>query len=463
MARWSKVLNPQARLFWASVSGVPLSCWVEAFFRNLGWLLGEPLLIEDATLLRKSLDRGRILVLIPLGRAYPTKVRVMDGKDSFAVLISEEATPVDFDWLEKFLGLSQNTYPAVRNPFPKKKVNPEVARGQGGRCVPLSSYFKIALEKGKGIEGKQLALLNKAATWQTSERDIPNNGKVSGRRAKRIASVNCFKGWGGFRDRDRDPQVNRPIFKGESSNCIPYKPKIVGIVGCVLESQAQESEVRQGNGLLGVHSGLESTRSLTNALKGPSKGHSSVSSKAHDCSSCRVHMISIDSEVGVNKQNRDMETCHARIDTQLSEEGLIPISIEEVESDTIPSVDSLLKHPKNCSSRNRFLLFKSHNMKIINDKARSQAVLGKDIQMAVAGNEPWVLEEEIVKVIEKNVSLGFNFKSGQKADYDKSEWNLEEEITKVIETEVALGFDFKGLESDISKQIVMRELEDEQR
>ncbi|KAK1558726.1 hypothetical protein Q3G72_005875 [Acer saccharum] len=367
----------------------------------------------------------------------------MDGKDSFAVSISEEATPVDFDWLEKFLGLSQNTYPAVRNPFPKKKVNPEVARGQGGRCVPLSSYFKIALEKGKGIEGKQLALLNKAATWQTSERDIPNNGKVSGRRAKRIASVNCFK--------------------GESSNCIPYKPKIVGIVGCVLESQAQESEVRQGNGLLGVHSGLESTRSLTNALKGPSKGHSSVSSKAHDCSSCRVHMISIDSEVGVNKQNRDMETCHARIDTQLSEEGLIPISIEEVESDTIPSVDSLLKHPKNSSSRNRFLLFKSHNMKIINDKAKSQAVLGKDIQMTVAGNEPWVLEEEIVKVIEKNVSLGFNFKSGQKADYDKSEWNLEEEITKVIETEVALGFDFKGLESDISKQIVMRELEDEQR
>lgn len=101
-------------------------------------------------------------------------------------------------------------------------------------------------------------------------------------------------------------------------------------------------------------------------------------------------------------------------------------------------------------------------MKTRNDKARSQAVLVEDIHMAVRGNEPWVLEEEIVKVIEKGASLGFNFKSGQKVDYDKSAWNLEEEITKVIETRVALGFDFKGLESDISKQIAMRELEDEE-
>ena len=42
-------------------------------------------------------------------------------------------------------------------------------------------------------------------------------------------------------------------------------------------------------------------------------------------------------------------------------------------------------------------------------------------------------------------------------------WNLEEEIAKVIETGVALGFDFGGKEKTIKEELSRREKEDDDR
>ncbi|KAK1550995.1 hypothetical protein Q3G72_028387 [Acer saccharum] len=92
----------------------------------------------------------------------------------------------------------------------------------------------------------------------------------------------------------------------------------------------------------------------------------------------------------------------------------------------------------------------------------------------------WNLEEEIAKVIEKGVSLGYVFKSNEK-DRDKehivmqedhynsrsnqgesqeNSWNFDNEVAKVIKVGVALGFDFNGNEVEIGEKIANREKED---
>ncbi|KAI9186182.1 hypothetical protein LWI28_014499 [Acer negundo] len=45
----------------------------------------------------------------------------------------------------------------------------------------------------------------------------------------------------------------------------------------------------------------------------------------------------------------------------------------------------------------------------------------------------------------------------------KLSWNLEEEIAKVIETGVALGFNFNGKEKEIGGEVARREMEDEEK
>ncbi|KAK0598940.1 hypothetical protein LWI29_000927 [Acer saccharum] len=49
----------------------------------MGCAVGEPLMIEDETLFRKNLLRGRVLVLMPVGHQCPDYVKIVSGKSSF--------------------------------------------------------------------------------------------------------------------------------------------------------------------------------------------------------------------------------------------------------------------------------------------------------------------------------------------------------------------------------------------
>ncbi|KAK0602936.1 hypothetical protein LWI29_038397 [Acer saccharum] len=83
----------------------------------------------------------------------------------------------------------------------------------------------------------------------------------------------------------------------------------------------------------------------------------------------------------------------------------------------------------------------------------------------------WSLEEEITKVIERGVALGYVFNPKDKEGSQNSErinremrsGSFEEEITKVIEVGTALGFDFNSKEDIIGEEISQREKEDEER
>ncbi|KAK2651968.1 hypothetical protein Ddye_011824 [Dipteronia dyeriana] len=106
-------------------------------------------------------------------------------------------------------------------------------------------------------------------------------------------------------------------------------------------------------------------------------------------------------------------------------------------------------------------------------------------------NVYWNLKDEIAKVVEKGVALGYVFKyketrvnnggscdnhgiisegnsvgvetGGQTGNDEDTMWSLEDEIGKVLEVMVTLGFDFNSKEVEISGVITQREKEDEER
>ncbi|KAK3205634.1 hypothetical protein Dsin_019680 [Dipteronia sinensis] len=78
MLRWTDLAVPKSRLVWVNCVGIPLRCWDEKFFRKIGWILGEPLMIENDTRTRNRLDRGGLLVLIPYGALNTYKIKFIE-------------------------------------------------------------------------------------------------------------------------------------------------------------------------------------------------------------------------------------------------------------------------------------------------------------------------------------------------------------------------------------------------
>lgn len=100
---WSDAITPQTRLSWVEFRGIPLNVWCEELFIRLGWAIGEPLLIEDETLHRVSLFRGKVLVLIPNSHCYPDAIKVETRKMSFSVSVREDLVPVLEEWVSRRL------------------------------------------------------------------------------------------------------------------------------------------------------------------------------------------------------------------------------------------------------------------------------------------------------------------------------------------------------------------------
>ncbi|KAI9185837.1 hypothetical protein LWI28_011181 [Acer negundo] len=78
------------------------------FIRNrFLWEVGEPLLVEDDTLKRKRLDRGRVLVLLPPSLACPDLIKVITANMSCSISFDEVKSTVDLGWISVILGLDK--------------------------------------------------------------------------------------------------------------------------------------------------------------------------------------------------------------------------------------------------------------------------------------------------------------------------------------------------------------------
>ncbi|KAK2665895.1 hypothetical protein Ddye_004469 [Dipteronia dyeriana] len=74
-----------AKLRWIDVYGVPLNYCCKAFFKKLKGQSGETVLVDENTILKRSLDRWKMLVLAPFDNQGSGKVKVKIGHNSFMV------------------------------------------------------------------------------------------------------------------------------------------------------------------------------------------------------------------------------------------------------------------------------------------------------------------------------------------------------------------------------------------
>ncbi|KAK4839099.1 hypothetical protein QYF36_019109 [Acer negundo] len=98
-------ITPQARVAWVEFANVHLDCWNEDFFKRLGWVVGELLLIEDETLDRRTLANGRVLVLIPKGQKCLEVIKVNTRRQNFTVFVKEDPEPIKYKVILRWLGL----------------------------------------------------------------------------------------------------------------------------------------------------------------------------------------------------------------------------------------------------------------------------------------------------------------------------------------------------------------------
>ncbi|KAI9185036.1 hypothetical protein LWI28_003549 [Acer negundo] len=107
MRIWFENLDASLCLVWINCSGIPLRFWCSDFFMKLGWVIGEPLLVDEVTALMRRFDKCQILVLVRQEEKVSAKVKVDVGNGAFTVTVQEEETEVDGRWVEKFLGLQK--------------------------------------------------------------------------------------------------------------------------------------------------------------------------------------------------------------------------------------------------------------------------------------------------------------------------------------------------------------------
>ncbi|KAK3175727.1 hypothetical protein Dsin_032614 [Dipteronia sinensis] len=64
------------RISWVEFRKVPLRCWMKSFFLKMGRVFGEALMVDEITIQKRILDKGRVLVCLPLDGYFPDEIEV---------------------------------------------------------------------------------------------------------------------------------------------------------------------------------------------------------------------------------------------------------------------------------------------------------------------------------------------------------------------------------------------------
>ena len=111
-----------------------------------GWLIGEPLWVEEDTSLRRRVDKGKMLVLLP-------KVEKCSWKVNVTVSLKEDHMLVSFEWLKDFLGLKVEDSSKFFNLLLDKEVLDPQYRSKvdlGSEGLFCREKRELAMDKDKG-------------------------------------------------------------------------------------------------------------------------------------------------------------------------------------------------------------------------------------------------------------------------------------------------------------------------
>ncbi|KAK1587322.1 hypothetical protein Q3G72_011740 [Acer saccharum] len=104
MSRKMETSTGLSKLTWVDVYGVPIYCWCNEFFMRLGGQVGEVVWVEEDTSKRDKMDRGRILLRVPVGEKISREFKVEGVHGVFSVRLEEDPVQVAIYWVNQFLG-----------------------------------------------------------------------------------------------------------------------------------------------------------------------------------------------------------------------------------------------------------------------------------------------------------------------------------------------------------------------
>ncbi|KAK3205564.1 hypothetical protein Dsin_019610 [Dipteronia sinensis] len=506
---WSNDITPQCRLSWIEFRGIPLNVWCEEFFLKLGWAVGEVLLVEEETVNREILCRGKTLTLIPNGRSCPQIVKVVVGRNSFSVSAREDPIPIDMGWISgKFgfgsgdstvpmgVGFEANVkkrasgpkargeatinkttfqFPLAKAPVSRKVVQFDLGLGSGndmglGSGMSKSGFLvKPRLACGiprKAHTNEKGIIIDAAVPINSATLNGLQNEAVD--KGKNVEMTRwCEDSGDSLNVYSRDGSRNLyPFLGGE--------PSMAGI------NQVSDSNIvidLRGGGCGGndKNVGPSFKEALLNGGQrnvletGNMEAQvTNVVDEEEDMSN-EVSFSSVENSLSHVSETLNLGGDILSENQTLGGDNIVVCSDGKVR-DRTRKFSSIRKVIKPCSS------VKCHGMKTRKDR-RSIAAGFDDIRGGISGPNSvrgrWNLEVELTKAVEKGVAMGY-FKvpssindrgagiAGSRESADGG-WSFSNEVAKVIEMGVALGLDFKGKEDEVVAEIDRREKEDEAR
>ncbi|KAK1560187.1 hypothetical protein Q3G72_023350 [Acer saccharum] len=186
MKNWSDSSDSNTRMVWINCTGIPLCYWSSDFFVKLGWVIREPLLVDEETLCRRRLDMGRILILVKQEEVVSAKVKVEVGKGSFSVVVKKEDKKIDGQWIEQYLGLRKIDIQDMQNCNQvcegwEEEDDQAVGGKLGSRWQPREEFCKA--QEDRVWQHRHQARSRKTAGMRKKETDMSSLDVSEGDRA----------------------------------------------------------------------------------------------------------------------------------------------------------------------------------------------------------------------------------------------------------------------------------------
>ncbi|KAK0583522.1 hypothetical protein LWI29_037804 [Acer saccharum] len=416
---WSPAITPQARLAWVEFRGIPLDCWCEDFFLRLGWMVGEPLLIDEETLSRNNLMCGRVMILL-LGRSKCPDYVKSHWEEEDRESSAEQRRSIDrSDMVEK-------TAHEVGRAATKVSIqNVTQPIGEGGRFNECREKRGSSREGISSIIGKSKLAGGDQKNNNCKGKEIiaKNSNHQKGRpiEYKEALVIEKEKDIHWSSSSEETEWVPSPKFKGDTSIVELNQMvggKIVIDLGC---GMVQDGGLGPNNGQLIQVDGKDPNEDLHISESGSPKG--GVERGLRMDQAMDNNYIRYNDGVGGSQSSSTNSLSHV--------------------SDTLMSV------------------------------SQNSTVSSRPIGINGELHGRWNLEEEVAKVIGKGFALGVLQGSedgirikGTQGEHKKNrsvKWSFSEEVAKVIEVGKALGVNFNGNEECAVEEIRRRESEDVER
>ncbi|KAK1553806.1 hypothetical protein Q3G72_003857 [Acer saccharum] len=505
MDRWSDKFINNARVVWVDCWGVPLSSWSSEFFNCLGQRFGVPLCIEEDTILKRRVDRGRMLMSIPLDKDCPKKIKIFFKGEAKIVSLIEDQNPTSLSWIEEVLEIRNSSKLNLASDGYGRGVEDAPsdleAHDEGGSEYDSKAEIGSRQDGGKDFQVRKLADNQSLCTGnkkkgmgtQKSTYLTPSSGKkkvdkgkgswIRKVRAKPVitydktARVDLEKRLsevGGFdfskSESSTSTESGPPLWKGEcSKRCLSNGPQSPSL-DQVLLAHSRNLSNGQDRGPTRKDLGSSPTSS-------PSKKDGDSSGEDEDREDREFENWVLQEEdegqMVVTQKRKDESEGHTEADpdaevssNQDSEDSSIGGSVRDDKEE-----DSIYPHSGNKVGRIQplgeydlaeigeinlsvVLPTPSPNVKNRNSRGAASKSHGMRTRRDIR-REPELADSRA----DKNQPEG---RRKTEAAVRRS-WNIEAEIAKVIDIGKTVGFDITEREQEVAEQLFRRECEDEDR